>query len=122
VLDRSLARRGLAPRFALLVPVEGKPARYRLYVQGPGLANGAELFRGLEADLQAGLEENPHYRYAVSLGQLARVEVQALRSSEPAWRIYERRCLARGQKAGDVKPTALDRWTGWAEEFRAAGL
>ena len=73
----------------------------------------------LRTELQNGLEENPYYRHAVALGQLASVEVVMLDSSgESAWLIYERRCLELGQKCGDVKPTALDRWTGWPERFQ----
>jgi hypothetical protein len=117
VLDRAFLARRLAPRFALLVPVEGRPARYRLYVQ----LDGAAPPPGLEADLEAGLGENPYYRHAVRLGQLAPAEVRALDpAGEPGWLVYERRCLARGQKAGDIKPAALDPWTGWPAAFVAS--
>ncbi|HYT87664.1 MAG TPA: GH3 auxin-responsive promoter family protein, partial [Gemmataceae bacterium] len=115
VLERTLAARGWAVRFALLVPVLGRPSHYALYLQGPGL--GADT-AALAADIQAGLEENPHYRYAVGLGQLATVEVRLLRADGPAaWRVYEAVCLERGQKLGDIKPAALDAWTGWPERF-----
>lgn len=68
--------------------------------------------------MQAGLEENPYYHHAVQLRQLARLEVCILdASSKSAWLVYERGCLARGQKAGDIKPTTLDTWTGWLSEF-----
>jgi hypothetical protein len=114
VLERLFAARGLSPRFALLVPVPGRPARYRLYLQGPGLPPAADL----GADLQQGLEENPHYRYAVRLGQLGPAEVAILDPhGEPAAALYERRCLSRGQRAGNIKPTSLDGWTGWPEVF-----
>jgi hypothetical protein len=114
VLDRLFAAQGLRPRFALLVPVLGRPARYRLYVQGDGPGDGSALTAGLEA----GLRENPHYRYAVGLGQLANAEVVMLADgSELGWRVYERVCLARGQRVGNFKPAALDAWTGWPAEF-----
>jgi hypothetical protein len=62
--------------------------------------------------------ENPYYRHAVAAGQLAPVEVTALDpAGNSAWRLYERRCLAEGQKCGSIKPTALDRRTGWPEVF-----
>jgi hypothetical protein len=115
VLDRLFAIHGLSPRFALLVPVGGRPARYRLYLQGPP-ADGVTA--ALAADLEAGLRENPHYAYAVRLGQLAPAEVEVLDpDGEPAGHIYLRCCLARGQRAGNVKPAALDTWTGWPTEF-----
>jgi hypothetical protein len=116
VLERALARHVLEPAFALLVPQEGSPPRYVLYLQGVPHSNPA-----LAADVQAGLEENPHYRLAVRLGQLAPVQVVVLANEiGPAWRIYEQRCLERGQRAGDIKPAALDGWTGWAELFGLA--
>jgi len=69
--------------------------------------------------LEAGLQENPYYRYAVQLGQLAPVDIHVLApNAVPAWRIYERHCLARGQRAGNIKPAVLDAWSGWADEFR----
>jgi hypothetical protein len=69
--------------------------------------------------LEAGLRENPHYAYAVRLGQLAPAEVEVLDpDGEPAWHVYLRRCLARGQRAGNVKPAALDVGTDWSDDFR----
>jgi hypothetical protein len=119
VLDRLFAQHGLAPRFALLVPVEGRPAGYRLYLQDGALSGAAPGLPGLTADLEAGLRENPHYRYAVELGQLAPAEVQLLGwQREPGWQVYERRCVAAGQRAGNVKPAALDPQLGWPEAFR----
>jgi hypothetical protein len=116
VLDQVFAAHGLAPRFALLVPVEGRPARYRLYLQAPG---PPPHVRTLATALQAGLEENPHYAYAVRLGQLGPVEVQPLDpEGVPAWSVYEQQGLARGQKVGAIKPAALDAWLGWPEVFR----
>jgi hypothetical protein len=115
VLERLSVEHGLVPRFAFLVPVVERPARYRLYLQTARLRDRAGLMVGLEA----GLEENPHYRYAVRLGQLAPVEIEILDPlGEPAWQTYERCCLARGQRAGNIKPKALDAWTGWPAEFR----
>ena len=52
------------------------------------------------------------------LGQLAPVAVTLLDpDAEPAARIFERQCLAHGQSLGNIKPTALDCWTGWAAAF-----
>jgi hypothetical protein len=110
VLERVLAAAGLTPQFALLVPVAGRPSRYRLYVQT------AAAVEGLQAPLEAGLAENPYYRQAVALGQLAPVEVRQLDpDGEPGWRVYERVCLARGQRAGNIKPTALVTGPDWAD-------
>jgi GH3 auxin-responsive promoter len=105
LLERLFVTRGLSPRFALLAPIAGPPAHYRLLLQGVSESECSALQNGLEA----GLEENPHYRYAVHLKQLGPVEIELLDPrGEPGWRIYERRCLARGQRAGNIKPMALD--------------
>jgi hypothetical protein len=116
VLQRVLAEHGLQPTFALLAPAPGPPDGYVLYLQG------AQPDGALAADLQEGLAENPHYRYACGLGQLVPVRVHVIAAAlGPAWRLYEERCLARGQKAGGIKPAALDGWTGWAGVFGLAG-
>jgi hypothetical protein len=115
VLDRIFAELRLAPSFAMLVPVLGAPSRYRLVVEGKGI-------EPLARRLEAGLCENPYYRHAVAIGQLAPVEVFVLPDgAESGWNIFERRCLERGQKAGNIKPAALDTWTGWPEVFDALG-
>jgi hypothetical protein len=115
VLQRLFTRYRLTPCFAMLAPAATRPPHYCLYLQGPDLLDERAP---LALELQAGLEENPHYRYAVGLGQLAPVEVRLLDPhGESGWLVYERRCLARGQKAGSIKPVALDSWTGWVEAF-----
>lgn len=64
------------------------------------------------------LVQNPYYDHAVRIGQLAKLEVHGLSSgAEPAWRVYERECLRRGQRLGDIKPMVLHNGSGWAECF-----
>ena len=118
-IDRSLAEIGWNPRFALLTPIASRPARYRLYLQlAAGVAVGEGAIAGLQRSLEIGLAANPHYRYAVGIGQLGPAEIQLLDShGEPAWQVYERRCLALGVKVGNIKPVALDCWDGWAAAF-----
>jgi hypothetical protein len=118
VLDRLWAAHGLRPRFALLVPVLGRPPRYRLYLQGPGADGRPTRLDPLRDALEAGLSENPYYRHAVAAGQLAPAEVAALDPRRgSAWLLYEQRCLEEGQKCGNVKPAALDRRIGWPQVF-----
>jgi hypothetical protein len=118
VLERVFRQVHLTPAFALLVPVADMPPRYTLCVQeATGRAEPLGLAE-LQTALQAGLEENPHYRYAVALGQLAPVEICVLPKGGPSgWALYEAACLARGQRAGDIKPVALDGRPGWADVF-----
>jgi hypothetical protein len=107
----------LAPTFALLVPVLDQLPRYRLYVQGPPQSADA-LLPQLCSELQASLEENPYYRHAVALGQLARVEAVLLDpNAVSAFMVFERRALERGRRIGNLKPAVLDSWPGWPERF-----
>ncbi len=118
VLEKLPALARLQPHFSLLVPALASPPRYRLYLQGPSIELCAQSLGQLCLELQAGLEENPYYRHAVAVGQLAPVEAGVLDpAGEPAWLVYERRGLELGQKTGDIKPLSLDPWTGWPDRF-----
>jgi hypothetical protein len=70
----------------------------------------------LAAELDARLQENPHYRYCRELGQLGPVRV--LHAPRNAATRYLERCVALGQRAGDVKPAALHRERGWESWMR----
>jgi hypothetical protein len=118
VMERVLSECGVRPRFVMLAPADEVPLRYRWYLQ-PGGPAPPERWQHLVDAMQAGLEANPHYRYAVELGQLAPLELAILDFHGPsAWSIYERRRMAEGQKAGDIKPTTLDPLSGWQRDFR----
>lgn len=117
VLERVLVTGNGSPRFALVVPELGRPSRYVCYVQGPGVPDDLALAR---RQVQAGLEENPYYRHAVALGQLATLEISVLpENGPPAWQLYEACLLERGMKLGDIKPAALETWTGWPARIAA---
>ena len=118
VLRNAFASSGLAPTFALVVPVDTNPPRYRLYVQGAEQLHQPMMVESLAKSLELGLQENPHYRYAVSLGQLAPAEVSLLDDTKQAGPLqYEQRCLKLGQRLGDIKPTTLDPRPGWDKTF-----
>jgi hypothetical protein len=121
ILSRLFDEKGPVPAFALLVPVLEQPPRYRLYLQIPELIADTPAMKDWTAGLEAGLCENPHYAYARHLGQLAPAEIAVLDSQgTPGWEVYERECFARGIRVGNIKPMALDPWTGWPAAFRAA--
>ncbi len=122
VLDRLFADAEISSRFALLVPaVAERPFRYRLYLELPETGRPAPCPEELATALEQRLAENPHYRYAVGLGQLAPVDVRLCEGPPGTlWPIYERQCLSRSQKLGNIKPAVLDSWTGWVDEFEAA--
>ena len=109
--------------FALLVPEAGQPPRYRLYAQRRGLLPTDEVLGRPAEALQGNLQENPHYRYAVNLGQLAPRQIHWLgENAADGYATYQRAGVARGQSLGNIKPTALDTATDWNEWFGEAVL
>jgi hypothetical protein len=108
---------GQRPPFAMMAPeweAHGPPA-YRLFLEID--APDVHLEEAARA-IEHALCEGYHYRYARELGQLG--PVVALRVSEGARR-YEARCIALGQRAGDIKPTDLHRQAGWSAWFSPRG-
>jgi hypothetical protein len=119
VLDATLPSLfgGERPAFAMLAPEwhpAPEPPSYRLFLE-----TGAPDARLAEAAaaVERALHEGHHYRYARELGQLG--PVRAVRVSEGARR-YEARCIALGQRAGDIKPMDLHRQPGWSAHFTGA--
>lgn len=117
VLDATLPELfgGSRPRFAMLAPEWEAPPAYRLFVETD--EPDAQLARAAEA-IERALHEGYHYRYARELGQLG--PVRAVRVTEGVLR-YEARCIAMGQRAGDIKPADLHRQPGWAAHFASGG-
>ncbi|HYI02806.1 MAG TPA: GH3 auxin-responsive promoter family protein [Hyalangium sp.] len=102
---------GARPRFAMLAPEWEAPPAYHLFLETD--APDARLAEAAETTERA-LREGFHYRYARELGQLG--PVRAVRVREGTRR-YEARCIALGQRAGDIKPTDLHRQPGWTAHF-----
>lgn len=112
-LEAALTGWGSArPAFAMLAPEWSTPPAYHLYVQtdarDPALPALAEA-------IERRLRQSDSYRYARELGQLG--PVRPVRVEQGA-RAYEARCVALGQRAGDVKPVDLHLQPGWLEHFR----
>lgn len=97
--------------FAMLAPEWTSPPAYHLFVEG-ALPDAAleELGRALDERLESGHA----YGYARRLGQLGRVKVVRVSSARAR---YEARCIALGQRAGDIKPVDLHRQPGWLTHF-----
>ena len=108
-------RYGIRPRFALVAPIESRPPRYRLVLQTA--ESQRQPLEGLANQLESLLKANPYYRHAVEISQLLPVEVAQLSASVDAQSLYNETLIARGQRLGNIKPTALDRWSGWAQLF-----
>lgn len=108
----------IAPRFSLVAPFAASPPHYILFIELDADSPRQDERTGVAATVQRGLEENPYYRHAIELGQLSPIEVRFLDPSKiDGWQVYERECVKRGQRVGDIKPTALDPWSGWAREL-----
>jgi len=103
---------GAAPRFALVACDDaGAPPAYHLYVEGLAAPHDAAIATAIERHLRG----NPHYAYARDLGQLGPLRVVHVVDGAAA---FEDALAARGQKRGDVKPTALSAHGDWAARFR----
>lgn len=106
---------GVRPGFAILAPVVGEggaPGGYRLYAESGDPVSLARLAIALEKALRAGY----HYDHCRRLEQL---EPVGARLVEAGWARYEAALVARGVRAGDVKPSALRRELWWGEVFPA---
>ncbi|WP_426755742.1 GH3 auxin-responsive promoter family protein [Myxococcus sp. Y35] len=107
---------GRRPAFAMLAPEWTPTPGYVLYVETD--APATRLATAAEA-VERAFCEGHHYRYARELGQLG--PVRAVRVEEGVRR-YEARCVALGQRAGDIKPVDLHRLPGWADHFSGAAV
>lgn len=112
-IARAAAETGVAPAFAILAPVRGQggtPGGYRLYAELKDPVSLARLALALEAALRTGY----HYDHCRRLEQL---EPVSARRVEGGWSRYEAALVARGVRAGDIKPSALRREPWWDEVF-----
>ena len=114
VLDDALATRDLTPSWAMLACDDALPQpAYVLYVEDAHTDDAVLV--SLAAAVERGLCENVHYAYCRSLGQLAALRVFRVHGS--ALDVFIQASVAHGQRAGDVKPVALHRRSGWSQRF-----
>jgi hypothetical protein len=117
ILQGAFGKVGVAPAFAMLACETGWPSpSYVLFIDTP---ESREILHQVAKIVETGLCENFHYRYARQLGQLAPVRVYRVWQGAEA---YLAEALRNGQRAGDVKPLALDRRGGWAGIFQGQFL
>lgn len=122
VLQEACQRQSLFPVFAMLVPVP-EPAGYRLYIEVNNTRPGKVKLTAVLHDVETGLQQNPQYRYALQVGQLRPLDLRVVvGNNSHLWQVYERILTERGCKVGDIKPAALDLWTGWEQEFEKEEL
>jgi hypothetical protein len=105
----ALRRTKLDAPFVMLAPSLEPTPHYRLYADV-----GPEQAERLAAATEEQLCRAHHYALCRALGQLAAVRGVSARD---AHRTYERACVARGQRAGAIKPPALECALGWQDAF-----
>jgi len=98
---------GDEPGFAMLAPQVAPCPRYLLFLDAETDPSTA---RDRAEALDHRLSDNPHYRYARDLGQLASVAPVRIPC---AMARYQAVCLSRGQRLGDIKPPSLRPETDW---------
>lgn len=113
VLQSVFGEMGISPSFAMLACETEQPRPgYVLYIDAPERDALLERTAGI---VESALHENFHYRYARKLGQLS--ALRAFRAVGAA-EAYMAASVRSGQRAGDIKPLALDRRNGWGRVFR----
>ncbi len=112
-LDAVCRRYAVRPVFAI-VAYESLAGAYTLFIEAPTSAD--EILKQMGQGLELALQENYHYRYCRQLGQLGPLQVFRIQGGGPA--AYLSFCQSHGQRAGDIKPLALHRLSGWAEIFQ----
>lgn len=116
VLDEVSRALGIAPRFAMLAPDRARRAGYLLFVECEAMER--QRLRQFVVGVERGLRRNPHYDYAVTLGQLRPLEVRLLAGPPGVGgQIYQRALAASGMKLGDIKPLACDGRLDWPTIF-----
>ncbi len=116
IIHQAIAPQNLKASFLLLAPVADDRGGigYTLFVEAESIPDTANLLRRLET----GLAENFHYGHCRKLGQLSAARVfQIRRGLKSAEAIYLEEMHSRGIKQGDVKPSLLDRQSGWERRF-----
>jgi len=106
-LEQMFAAYGISPAFAILAPEDSVNGfHYALFIESN------HFDHDLGKDLDDALRTNFHYDYCRKLGQLGAVQiVNVTRGTER----YLHACQARGQKLGNIKPSVLQKNTGWKE-------
>lgn len=113
VLQRLFEKHYLNPIFSMLAPDDTPPFHYTLYLELPDQPT-IKLLNYLTNELDASLRTNFHFDYCRRLDQLAETQIILVRNGSAA---YIHACQSRGQKLGDIKPSVLQKSTGWGGWF-----
>lgn len=106
----------LTPNFAMLAPDDnGNEFRYTLYLELPPFQRTRVIHPEFSSRLDRKLRQNFHYDYCRKLGQLAAPGLFMIDqgATEAFLQAYENQ----GQRLGNIKPTSLQKTTGWDNVF-----
>jgi hypothetical protein len=112
VLREAFDELKISPSFAMLACNTCPAPAYVLYIETEAPDSEVEHVTHL---IDEALCSNFHYQYARQLGQLAPLKAFRARNAAAS---YLANAIDRGQRAGDVKPVALDRRDIWSKVFR----
>lgn len=96
--------------FAILAPARNGLDGYLLFIETTSPEHADRISAAVERRLRHGY----HYALCRDLGQLAPVRAVTVKDGA---RVYERACVEHGQRAGAVKPAALETRIDWSEVF-----
>lgn len=112
-LQSAKANLNLTWDFAMLAPTPCEPPHYTLFIE----TNASDQhLQQLTEHMENRLRESYHYNYCRDLQQLAPLKHQRITQGHPR---YIDALTQRGQRAGDIKPTSLDRRLFWSDVFSA---
>ena len=113
-LEQAFTLCPISYEFLLIAPQELEKSRgYTLFLESSESFVNEKQFAEQIEDL---LRQNFHYRLAVDLKQIT--PLQLFRIEHGGQQAFLQRCLATGQKLGDIKPVFFDCRTGWEKFFR----
>lgn len=120
VLEDLFCEHGVSPIFAMLAPDNSQQNfHYTLYLELAPNQRSRDGLADLAHDLDQKLCQNFHYGYCRKLGQLAEPEIFWI--DQGAKEAYLYACQAKGQRLGDIKPSPLQKTTGWGNYFGTSG-
>lgn len=102
-------------RFAMLAPELGSPPSYHLYLESSRPQPDREGAQRMARKVEDALLQGVHYAYCRKLGQLGPVQAVLVAGGV---RALERRRAMEGGRLGELKPSPLDRRTGWLAFFQ----
>ncbi len=117
ILENEFRTEGLSPSFFMIAP-EAFPdgsMQYVLYLEVKPECP-THVLKALAEKIELKMQENYHYAYCRKLEQLRRLRIFLI--EEKGMEVYLNSCYLNGLKLGDIKPSALNKKTGWSKIFR----